>query len=42
MMKYGAGEEEQAIAALVRLRPNLAPLAAEPVEEAFLVAVAAA
>jgi HEAT repeat protein len=42
MMKYGAGEEEQAIAALARLRPNLAPLAAEPIEEAFLVAVAAA
>ncbi|RYG23635.1 MFS transporter [bacterium] len=42
MMKYGAGEDEQAIAALARLRPNLAPLTAERVEEAFLVAAASA
>ena len=42
MMKYGAGEEGQALAALARLRPELSPLAENPVEEAFLVAVAAA
>jgi HEAT repeat protein len=41
MMKYGAGEEARAIEALVRLRPVLTPLAEHPVEEAFLVAVAA-
>lgn len=41
MMKYGSGEESRALEALVRLRPAFAPLAENPVEEAFLVAVAA-
>ncbi len=41
MMRYGAGEEAAALAALALVRPALAPLAETPVEEAFLVAVAA-
>ena len=42
MIRFGAGDEKGALEALARLRPALLPLAETPVEEAFLVAVAAA
>lgn len=40
-VRYGQGDEAGALQALARVRPELMPLAEMPVEEAFLVGVAA-
>ena len=42
MMRYGAGDEPGALAALAQWKPELTPFAGTPVDEAFLVTVAAA